>query len=314
MARDSLNNGEGGARTTGSGTTGASTADASTTDASTTGSSTTDAGTTDAGTTGSSTTGSSTTGSSTTGSRTTGSSTTDASTTGASIQIRHGDAEYVQDMFNRISGRYDRLNRLISFNMDNIFRNIFLRKAGISPGDKVLDLACGTGALTTLIASHVGDANVDGLDFSEGMLSVAKANYPHLRFHLMDATSTSFPASSFDMITVAYGIRNMPDKSAVMSECYRLLVPGGKFCILDIRIPSRQPMSFVHKLYFGKIMPRVASIFSRGDGDAYRYLPESVAFYPSRSEFDKLGLAAGFASSSHHSIMFGACDAAIFVK
>ncbi len=280
MARDSLNNGEGDASTTDTSTTDATTTDTSTTDASTTDTSTTDTSTTDA----------------------------------TTRQIRHGDAEYVQDMFNRISGRYDRLNRLISFNMDNIFRNIFLRKAGISPGDKVLDIACGTGSLTTMIASHVGEANVDGLDFSEGMLSVAKANYPHLRFHLMDATSTSFADSSFDMITVAYGIRNMPDKSAVMSECYRLLRPGGKFCILDIRIPSRQPMSFIHKLYFGKIMPRVASLFSRGDGDAYRYLPESVAFYPSRSEFDALGLSSGFASSSHHSIMFGACDAAIFVK
>jgi len=200
---------------------------------------------------------------------------------------RRGDQEFageVNSMFDRISGVYDRMNRVMTAGLDQSWRARATERARLEPGMKALDLCCGTGDLALMLAEKVGpEGEVIGADFSRPMLDIAlqKAKDAGLRqaqFKWADALDLPFEDESFDAVTIAFGARNLADLDKGISEMRRVLVPGGRLVILEITQPRRQPLAGFFGLWFDRIVPMLGKV--AGDSSAYTYLPESVRSFP----------------------------------
>ncbi len=182
----------------------------------------------------------------------------------------------VREMFDRIAGRYDLLNTVMTAGLHRLWNRKVVRATGLGPGGKALDLACGTGSLTRDLAKKVGpDGYVLGVDFSREMLRAAKPA-PNVEYRLGDATHLEgVPSGAFDAATIAYGARNIPDLDALFSEMARTLRPGGVAVCLEIARPTGRVSSTFYGLWFDRIVPKLGGLIS-GDASAYSYLPESV--------------------------------------
>lgn len=182
----------------------------------------------------------------------------------------------VREMFDRIAGRYDLLNTVMTAGLHRLWNRKVVRATGLQPGGTALDLACGTGTLTRELAKRVGpEGYVLGVDFSREMLRAAKSA-PNVEYRLGDATHLEgVPSGAFDAATIAYGARNIPDLDALFSEMARTLKPGGVAVCLEIARPTGKVSSMFYGLWFDKIVPRLGGLIS-GDASAYSYLPESV--------------------------------------
>jgi demethylmenaquinone methyltransferase/2-methoxy-6-polyprenyl-1,4-benzoquinol methylase len=179
-------------------------------------------------------------------------------------------------MFDRIAGRYELMNTLMTAGLNRLWNRKVVRTTGLMPGDTALDLACGTGSLTRRLAEKVGpEGYVLGVDFSKEMLRVARSA-PNIEYRLGDATDLQgVPSGAFDAATIAYGTRNIPDLDALFSEMARTLRPGGVTVCLEIARPTGRVSSAFYGVWFDKIVPRLGGWIS-GDPSAYSYLPESV--------------------------------------
>ena len=182
----------------------------------------------------------------------------------------------VRDMFDRIAGRYDLLNTVMTAGLHRLWNRKVVRATGLRPGGRALDLACGTGSLTRELAKKVGpEGYVLGVDFSREMLRAATPA-PNVEYRLGDATNLEgVPSGAFDAATIAYGARNIPDLDALFTEMARTLKPGGVAVCLEIARPTGRVSSIFYGLWFDKIVPRLGGFIS-GDASAYSYLPESV--------------------------------------
>jgi demethylmenaquinone methyltransferase / 2-methoxy-6-polyprenyl-1,4-benzoquinol methylase len=179
-------------------------------------------------------------------------------------------------MFDRIAGRYDLMNTLMTAGLNRLWNRKVVRATGLRAGGRALDLACGTGTLTRDLAKKVGpEGYVLGVDFSREMLRAAKLA-PNVEYRLGDATDLQgVPSAAFDAATIAYGARNIPDLDALFSEMARALRPGGVAVCLEIARPTGRVSSAFYGVWFDKIVPRLGGWIS-GDPSAYAYLPESV--------------------------------------
>lgn len=187
-------------------------------------------------------------------------------------------ARLVQDMFDRIAGRYELLNTVMTAGLHRLWNRKVVKETGLRSGDRALDLACGTGSLTRDLARCVGPTGrVLGVDFSGEMLRAAERRpLPNVEYRLGDATDLVGVASgAFDAATIAYGARNIPDLDALFSEMARCVRPGGVVVCLEIARPEGRIASAFYGLWFDKIVPWVGARIS-GDATAYSYLPESV--------------------------------------
>ncbi|HEX6710965.1 MAG TPA: class I SAM-dependent methyltransferase [Rubrobacter sp.] len=182
----------------------------------------------------------------------------------------------VREMFDRIAGRYDLLNTVMTAGLHRLWNRKVVRATGLRPGGRALDLACGTGSLTRDLAKKAGpEGYVLGVDFSREMLRAAKST-PNIEYRLGDATHLEgVPSGAFDAVTIAYGARNIPDLDALFSEMARTLKPGGVAVCLEIARPTGRLSSIFYGLWFDKIVPKLGGFIS-GDASAYSYLPESV--------------------------------------
>jgi demethylmenaquinone methyltransferase / 2-methoxy-6-polyprenyl-1,4-benzoquinol methylase len=182
----------------------------------------------------------------------------------------------VREMFDRIAGRYDLLNTVMTAGLHRLWNRKVVRSTGLGRGGAALDLACGTGSLTRELAKKVGpEGYVLGVDFSREMLRAAKPA-PNVEYRLGDATKLEgVPSGAFDAATIAYGARNIPDLDALFAEMARVLKPGGVAVCLEIARPTGTVSSAFYGLWFDRIVPKLGGLIS-GDASAYSYLPESV--------------------------------------
>lgn len=183
----------------------------------------------------------------------------------------------IAEMFDRIHARYDLLNRVLSLGLDVLWRRRAVRELQLQPGQKVLDLCCGTGDLSQeLSRSVLPGGEVVGVDFAAGMLEVARQKYPHLHFVQGDVLAIPLEGP-FDAATIAFGPRNIHDLQGLWKEMRRLVRPGGLVLSLELTRPSGI-LGLLHRFYLNWVLPLVGRILS-GDSAAYAYLSKTVAAF-----------------------------------
>ncbi|MCC6961438.1 MAG: ubiquinone/menaquinone biosynthesis methyltransferase [Dehalococcoidia bacterium] len=219
-------------------------------------------------------------------------------------------AASVQAMFDRIAARYDRVNRVMTFNADQRWRRELVRRIEIGPGDRVLDLACGTGDFSE-ICRATGAAAV-GLDFSRGMLEVAGQRAPEGAWVQGDALRLPLADGSFDAAVSGFALRNFVSIPPVLHELARVLKPGGRLGLLEVDRPANRAVRAGHSLYFDRVVPRVGGWVGRDA--AYRYLPQSAVYLPTQQELVRMLQEAGFKQIRKRSPMFGAIQSVSAVR
>lgn len=229
--------------------------------------------------------------------------------------------ENIRRLFDTIAGDYDLLNHLLSLGVDRRWRRLALREI-LTPGElqRILDLACGTGDFSIAIARKMAEGSqLTGLDLSEGMLAVMRKKLARKGLEAQvqtlcgDACATGLPDAAFDRITIAFGIRNFPDREASLREALRLLRPGGKLVILELSVPENPVIGGCYKLYFKHILPLIGGAVS-GDWKAYRYLPASVLAFPDRTQWMETMRRCGFTDVRHRALSLGICRMYIGTK
>jgi len=212
-------------------------------------------------------------------------------------------------MFSRISGRYDRANRWMSFGSDQWVRSCAVKLSGAKPGDSVLDCAAGTGDLTIKFHDALGgQGRFVGTDFNADMLAHAETKSRDrglaIEWQVQDAQNLDFPDESFDVVSIAYGIRNVDDPKRALAEMYRVLKPGGRLVVLEFGQPGglMKPGYYLFNRYFIPLIGGLAG----GDRDAYRYLQRTSDAFPCGEDFVELLMqAAAWSDIDVNPMIFG---------
>ena len=231
-------------------------------------------------------------------------------TTPAGARSEQEAAAWVRGMFGRVAPRYDLANHLLSFNIDRYWRAHTVRRVrGIlaNPAARVLDVCCGTGDLALALERARGAA-VFGSDFCHPMLVAARRKLTHggKRSPVFEADALRLPVrdAALDLITAAFGFRNLANYEAGLREMRRVLKPGGTAAILEFSQPPNAAFAALYNFYSRRILPVIGGMIS-GNPDAYRYLPESVRKFPDAPELAKAMRAAGFAEVSYEFLTGG---------
>ena len=219
--------------------------------------------------------------------------------------------EQVEQMFDNIAPNYDRLNHILSLNIDRMWRRRVMRIVRRSKANKIMDIATGTGDLAIAMAKRMERAEILGIDLSEEMLAVARSKVKRLgleqRITLLkgDAESLTMVADGvMDVATVAFGVRNFENLEGGLAEIYRTLKAGGKLVVLEFSIPRNRLVRWVYAQYSHRLIPRIGALISK-DREAYTYLPESVDEFPSPERFTDMLLGVGFKEVRRRSQSFG---------
>ena len=226
-------------------------------------------------------------------------------------------AKQVEMMFDSIARRYDFMNMAMSMGQHRIWRNKALNAAitNLPYRDNlnVLDVATGTGDVAFRLHALLPDAMITGIDLSEGMLQIARNKLVQLpvgerdkiAFGKGDSLSLPFHDGAFNLVTVAYGVRNFSDLKQGILEMRRVLALGGILCIIELSTPERGLTKSLYDFYAGKIIPMIGKKVT-GDKRAYSYLPESIKACPQRDDMAALLYASGFTNVNWKSLSFGA--------
>jgi demethylmenaquinone methyltransferase/2-methoxy-6-polyprenyl-1,4-benzoquinol methylase len=225
-------------------------------------------------------------------------------------------AERVRAMFAAIADRYDLNNRLHSLGRDRAWRRKAVALCRVRATDRVLDVACGTGDLSEAFA-RAGAGSVCGVDFTEPMLEIARRKAARRRpteeatpvYEHADAMALPFDDGAFDIVAVAFGIRNVADPMGALHEMKRVLRADGRVVILEFGEPRNTVLRSLDRLYRQRIMPVTAAWLARDRSGAYRYLPRSVSTFADRAALVEMMRQAGFSSISLHPMTFGICVA-----
>ncbi len=238
------------------------------------------------------------------------------------LHQRDDKADKVRAMFGAIARSYDLNNRVHSLWRDEAWRRTAVRMAGVAPGESVLDMACGTGDLTQAFARMTEAREIVGGDFTPEMLDLARhkrerlapAERDRVSYTQADAMALPFEDARFDVVSIAFGIRNVQRPEAALAEFERVLRPGGRLVILEFDTPRFPPVRWFNSFYCGQIMPRTATWISRDRSGAYRYLPRSVSSFMKREELAAAMQRAGFGAIRQKVLTLGICVCSVGVK
>ena len=216
---------------------------------------------------------------------------------------------YVNQMFATIAPRYDLVTTLLSYGQDKRWKRKLVAMADVKPHYQVLDLACGTGDITFLLASQLDShGKATGVDITPEMVERARRkglHEPRVRFETGDICQLSFPDASFDRITVGYGVRNVPEISRLLAEVFRLLKPGGHFFSLDFGKPEGRLYRRAYLGYLSATGSALGWLLHR-DPDVYRYIAESIKHYPGQHGVRQMMEAVGFVDCGVVTFLAGA--------
>ncbi len=204
-------------------------------------------------------------------------------------------------VFTSVASKYDLMNDLMSFGVHRIWKRWFTATSGVREGDRVLDLAGGTGDIAALLLSRVGGTGRVVLgDINAAMLRAGRDRLldrglvRQLDYAQLNAQALPFPDASFDAVTIAFGLRNVTDKDAALREMHRVLRPGGRALILEFSAVRDALLKKLYDFHSFEVLPRLGSLIA-GDEDSYRYLAESIRKHPDQATLKAMLEAAGFA-------------------
>lgn len=217
-------------------------------------------------------------------------------------------AKHVKSVFDSVAPKYDLMNDLMSMGLHRVWKAYTVTVANVHEGDKVLDIAGGTGDLALAFAKKVGKAGqVVHTDINEAMLRTGRDRLVDagvvLPTLVCDAEKLPFPDDHFNLVTVAFGLRNMTHKDVALKEMNRVLKPGGKLLVLEFSKVAK-PLEKAYDWYSFKVLPKLGE-WVAGDASSYKYLAESIRMHPSQEELKSLMKANGFGHVDYHNLTGG---------
>lgn len=224
-------------------------------------------------------------------------------------QSKQSKKGQVEEMFDNISPKYDRLNHILSVNIDKIWRRKTIQKLKLYSPKSILDIATGTGDFA-IAASKLSDTKITGIDISEGMLNVARQKIAkknlekQIEFRKADSENLPFDDVIFDAAIVGFGVRNFENLNKGLSEILRVMKPGGVLFVLEFSKPISTPFKQIYMFYFMRILPFIGRMISK-DSSAYSYLPESVNEFPDGERFLTILADVGFVNNECFRQSFG---------
>ena len=226
-------------------------------------------------------------------------------------------AQRVRGVFDSVAPKYDLMNDVLSLGLHRAWKAYAVALADVQPGDSVLDVAGGTGDLALAFAARVGDSgHVVLTDINEAMLRAGRDRMldsgRHLQTAACDAEHLPFATGSFDLASVAFGLRNMTHKEAALAEMCRVLRPGGRLMVLEFSTPAA-PLRKAYDLYSFRLMPWLGKVVA-GDADSYRYLAESIRMHPDQATLKAMMKGAGFGHVDVHNLAGGIVALHVGVK
>jgi|TARA_B110000977_G_scaffold68671_2_gene93180 demethylmenaquinone methyltransferase/2-methoxy-6-polyprenyl-1,4-benzoquinol methylase len=217
----------------------------------------------------------------------------------------------VAEVFHSVAGKYDLMNDLMSAGVHRLWKRMTIEMSGVRRGNSVLDIAGGTGDLTAKFSRIVGpEGTVVLADINSSMLQVGRDRLMdrgvvnNVIFSQADAQYLPFPDNTFDVITIAFGLRNVTDKDMALRSMLRVLKPGGRLLVLEFSKPANPVLSKVYDTYSFSILPKLGKLFA-SDADSYQYLAESIRMHPDQETLQGMMDNAGFANTDFHNMTGG---------
>ncbi|MDP8100710.1 bifunctional demethylmenaquinone methyltransferase/2-methoxy-6-polyprenyl-1,4-benzoquinol methylase UbiE [Phocoenobacter atlanticus] len=219
--------------------------------------------------------------------------------------------QLVAQVFHNVAGKYDLMNDLLSFGIHRIWKRFTIDCSGVRQGQKVLDLAGGTGDFSAKFSRLVGSTGEVVLaDINSSMLEVGREKLRNLgvvgnvSYVQANAENLPFADNTFDCVIISFGLRNVTDKDKALRSMYRVLKPGGRLLVLEFSKPIIDPISQAYNFYSFNILPKIGEAVVN-DGDSYRYLAESIRMHPKQDELKEMMQQAGFESVNYYNLSAG---------
>ncbi len=220
-------------------------------------------------------------------------------------------AGMVRGVFDSVASKYDVMNDLMSFGVHRLWKRFAVELAGVRQGQRVLDLASGTGDLADRFADLVGPQGMVLMtDINASMLQVGRdrmvdrGHAGNLSYAQVNAEALPVPDDSIDLITIAFGLRNVTNKEQALGAMYRALKPGGRALILEFSKPLNKPLEKIYDLYSFKLLPKMGALVAK-DAESYRYLAESIRMHPDQNTLKGMMEGAGFERCDVHNLTGG---------
>ncbi|WP_434357607.1 bifunctional demethylmenaquinone methyltransferase/2-methoxy-6-polyprenyl-1,4-benzoquinol methylase UbiE [Parasalinivibrio latis] len=220
-------------------------------------------------------------------------------------------AKKVAEVFHSVASKYDIMNDVMSLGIHRIWKRFTIDCSGVRPGQRVLDLAGGTGDLTAKFSRIVGDkGQVVLADINNSMLAMGRDKLRDLgivgnvNYVQANAEALPFPDDYFDCITIGFGLRNVTDKDAALRSMFRVLKPGGRLLVLEFSKPVLEPLSKIYDAYSFHLLPKIGELIAN-DSESYRYLAESIRMHPDQETMKQMMETAGFEQVSYYNLTGG---------